>query len=105
MSPDRPSSAALQRVIDKTQTRRMITAALDGSELNIRPLKNELVITNPLAPEKGQIRVEYATGHVTWMRQVWEHWGPLEGFHAEDTDHEEQVSPDKILKTLCNGKA
>jgi hypothetical protein len=96
-------SRELRRRMDKVAVRRMVSAMLDGADLRFRPLKNELVITNPRAPENGRIRIEYATGHVSWQREVWGYFGPLQGFETEDNDDETYVSADVILKILRDG--
>jgi hypothetical protein len=98
---DEPASPALQRIIDKNAARRIVTAMLDGSGLKIRALKNEFVITNPRAPEKGEIRIEYASGDVSWKRTVWDHWGPLQGYQDEDNDDASFTGAGKILSALC----
>jgi hypothetical protein len=89
--------------MDRAAVQRMVSAMLDGADLKFRPLKNELVITNPNAPENGRIRVEYATGHVSWQREVWGFFGPLQGFETDDKDGETYVSADVILKILRDG--
>jgi hypothetical protein len=89
--------------MDRAAVRRMVSAMLDGADLRFRPLKNELVITNPSAPENGRIRVEYATGHVSWQREVWGFFGPLQGFETDDKDGETYVSADVILAILRDG--
>ena len=94
-------SPTWQRIIDKNATRRIIAAMLDGSGLKVRALKSEFVITNPDAPEKGEVRIEYASGYVSWRRVLWEQWGPLQGFQDEETPSHRHIGADKILGTLC----
>jgi hypothetical protein len=49
----------------------MMREMLAGSGLEIRQLKNELVISNPDNPDKGRIYINYITGEVSWKRPVW----------------------------------
>ena len=97
---DGQPSARLRRVADKNATQKMVAAMLDGANLNIRTLKAELVITNPADPEQGEVRIEYATGHVSRKREVWEFFGPLQGFQSDEPDGETHVSADTILSLL-----
>ena len=90
----------MQRIIDRNAASRILTTMLDGSELKVRALKREFVITNPNAPERGEIHVEYASGFVSWKRVIWEQWGPLQGFHDEDGSDESHIGADRILSTL-----
>ena len=89
--------------MDKAAVQRMVSAMLDGADLRFRPLKNELVITNPSAPENGRVRIEYATGHVSWQREVWGFYGPLQGFETDENDDETYVGADVILRILRDG--
>jgi hypothetical protein len=98
-------STRLERVIDRNAACKMVSAMLDGSGLTVRPLKYELVITNPAARDKGQVRVEYATGHVSRRRTVLDHWGLLQGFAADDDADERYVGLDKILQALTDPPA
>jgi hypothetical protein len=101
-SSDGSVSATWQRIIDKNATMQILRVMLDGSGLKVRALKSEFVITNPDAPDKGEIRIGYASGYVSWRRVLWEHWGPLQGFLDEEkptTEH--HIGADKILSTLC----
>src|SRR5215471_14600358 len=99
--PGEPSTSA-RRVIDKAQARRLVAAMLDGSEpeLKVRELKKELVISNPRDPDKGRVYVDYETGFVSWVRPVWDHWGPLQGYSGEDDNAGKPVSADQIIDTL-----
>jgi hypothetical protein len=97
---DESGYASLQLIINKSQARRTVTAMLDGSGLQVRQLKRELVISNPTEPEKGRIHVEYANGYVSCERTVWEHWGPLQGYADEGADTEIHVDAKKIIDTL-----
>jgi hypothetical protein len=103
-SSDGSVSATWQRIIDKNATMQILRVMLDGSELKVRALKKEFVITNPDAPEKGEVRIEYASGYVSWRRVLWEQWGPLQGFHDEENPTEQHIGADKILNTLCETK-
>jgi hypothetical protein len=96
---DGQPSRSLQRLSDKVSAQKMVKAMLDGADLDIKPLKYELVITNSHDKDKGSVRIEYATGHVTWRRVLREHWGPLQGY-AEDEDSLPQVTAERILATL-----
>jgi hypothetical protein len=99
-APDEPGSASLQRIIDKGQAARLVEAMFDGSELTIRKLKRDLVISNPADRDKGRIYLEYATGHVSWTRTVSEHWGLLQGYEDED-GNPGRVGANQILTALC----
>lgn len=96
-----PVSPRLRRLGDKVAAEKMVKSMLDGAGLEIRPLKYELAIVNPRAREMGEVRIEYATGHVTWRRVVCEHWGPLQGY--EDGSKMPCVEAGKIIVTLAAG--
>ena len=102
-SNDEPISPQLRRRMDKAAVLRMVAAMLDGANLKFRQLKNELVITNPSAPENGRVRIEYVTGHMSWQREMWDFFGPVQGFETEDDD-ESYVGADAILSILRDGK-
>jgi hypothetical protein len=76
---------------------RIVSAMLDGSGLHIRELDHELVITNPHDPDRGQVRVAFADGYVSWERVTWAYWGHLEGFDDADP----KVDADKIISALA----
>jgi hypothetical protein len=50
----------------RARIKRAVTELLAGSGLHIAELPNELVITNPRDPEKGQIHVDLTDGYVSW---------------------------------------
>ena len=58
---------------------------------------------NPSALENGRVRIEYATGHMSWQREMWDFFGPFQGFETED-DNETYVGADAILSILRDGK-
>lgn len=94
-------SAVVRLLESKLAAQRMVKAMLDGADLEFRALKYELAIVNPHARERGEIRVEYATGHVTWRRVVRDHWGPLQGYH--DGSNMPCIEANKILTALDAG--
>ena len=97
---DGQPSPGLQRLSDRVSAQKMVKAMLDGADLHIKALKYELVITNPLDKDKGSVRIEYGTGHVTWRRVVRDHWGPLQGYADDEENSLPQVTADRILATL-----
>jgi hypothetical protein len=97
---DGQPSGSLQRLSDKVSAQKLVKAMLDGADLDIKPLKYELVITNPRDKDKGSVRIEYATGHVTWRRVVRDHWGPLQGYTEDEENALPQVTAERILATL-----
>ncbi|HEY1916131.1 MAG TPA: hypothetical protein VGH27_11220 [Streptosporangiaceae bacterium] len=70
--------------------------------LRVQELENELVITNPRDPDRGQIHIDYTDGYVSWERVAWTYWGTLEGF--EDVG-EDMISVQKILEALSPVRA
>lgn len=96
---DGQPSPGLQLLSDRVAAQKLVRAMLDGADLGIKLLKYEMVITNPRDKDKGSVRIEYATGHVTWRRVMREYWGPLQGY-AEDEDNLPQVTADRILAAL-----
>lgn len=70
--------------------------------LRVEELENELVITNPRNPDRGQIHIDYTDGYVSWERVCWTYWGTLEGF--EDVG-EGMISVQKILDALSPVRA
>jgi hypothetical protein len=83
----------------KTRTRRAVAELLAGSGLHLQELANELVITNPDDPEKGQVHVDFTDGYVSWEHVTWTYWGTLQGLR--DTG-EGLVSGQTILDTLLS---
>jgi hypothetical protein len=82
----------------RARTNRAVAELVAHHRLQVQELANELVISNPRDPDKGQIHVEYAGGYVSWERVTWSYWGTLEGF--EDVG-EDIISGDKILEVLA----
>ena len=83
----------------RARTRQAVAELLAGSGLHLEELANELVITNPRDPEKGQVHVDFNDGYVSWEHVTWNYWGTLAGL----TDTGERViSGDLILNTLRN---
>jgi hypothetical protein len=81
----------------RTRITRAVTDLLAGSGLHQEELANELVISNPRDPEKGQIHVDFTDGCVSWEHEAWTHWGTLEGLPPTG-DH--VISGQRILDTL-----
>ncbi len=79
--------------------RRRVSALLQGSGLHIHERPYELVITNPLDPDKGQIHIAHEDGYVCWERSEWDYWGHLEGYENEHTDTGPGITADKIIST------
>jgi hypothetical protein len=86
----------------RTRTSRAAADLVAGHELRVQQLENELVITNPHDPDKGQIHVDYADAYVSWERVAWTYWGTLEGFADVG---EGVISGDKILEVLTPRRA
>ena len=84
---------------DRARTRQAVADLLAGSGLHLEELANELVITNPRDPDKGQVHVDFTDGYVSWEHVTWNYWGTLAGL-AETG--ERVVSGDLILNTLRN---
>ena len=82
----------------RARTSRVIAELVADHDLQVQELKNELVISNPRFPDRGQVHVDYADGYASWERVAWTYWGTLEGF--EDVG-EGMVSGDKILEVLA----
>ncbi|HEY2579987.1 MAG TPA: hypothetical protein VGI74_27055 [Streptosporangiaceae bacterium] len=99
-TPGKPVSPALQRRLDKTQTRRLVAAMLDGSELAIAERKTGLVITNPNNRRQGRIHIEYGTGFVTHDYTVSAPWGLLHGYEDQNGNDTPSISADRIINTL-----
>jgi hypothetical protein len=100
MTGDGPPNARLQHIIDQNTARRTVAAMLKGHGLAVRPLRNELVVSNPDDPQRGELRIEYATGHVSWRREVWQDLGPLEGYQASEPCDENHIGVDQLLTAL-----
>ncbi len=82
----------------------MMREMLAGSGLEIRQLKNELVISNPDNPDKGRIYINYITGEVSWKRPVWDYLGYLKGYAQApeaDPDTEPVADAQAIIRALC----
>ncbi|HEY2441493.1 MAG TPA: hypothetical protein VGI31_00010 [Streptosporangiaceae bacterium] len=93
--PDGPRPAAAA-----TTARRRVSGLLQGSGLQITERAHELVIANPLNPERGQIHVAYEDGYVCWERTAWSYWGHLQGYQDRHTDTAPPVTAAKIAETL-----
>jgi hypothetical protein len=96
-------SPGLLRRMDKAAATRMATAMLDGANLTIKPQARELVIVNPAEPANGQLRVDYATGVVTFRKTIWVPLGLLDGYEYDD-GRPSDFGSDKILRVLCSGE-
>jgi hypothetical protein len=82
----------------KARAKRGVAELVARFGLQVKERENELVITNPGDPDRGQIHVDYADGYVSWERVAWTYWGTLEGF--EDVG-EGMISMDKIREALA----
>jgi hypothetical protein len=91
----------LQRILEKIAAQRTVATMLAGTEFRVRALKHHLVISNPEQPENGQIRIQYATGDVSWKREVWTYCGLLEGYESNDPD-DQTVDAARIIGTLTS---
>jgi len=67
-------SIVTRRLESKLALQRMVKGMLDGAGLEFRALKHEFAIVNPHARDKGEIRIEYETGHVSQRRVVRDDW-------------------------------
>jgi hypothetical protein len=83
----------------RAKTRQAVADLLAGSELHLEELPNELVITNPNDPEKGQVHIDFTDGFVAWEHVTWNYWGTLAGLPETG---ERVISGDLILDTLRN---
>lgn len=81
----------------RARIRRAVAEMAAGSGLHVEERANELVITNPRDPEKGQVHVDLTDGYVSWEHVTWNYWGTLPGL--PDTG-ERVISADLILTTL-----
>lgn len=81
----------------RARIKQAVAELLAGSELHMEELPNELVITNPSDPEKGQVHVDLTDGYVSWEHVTWNYWGLLAGLPATG---ERVISGDLILNTL-----
>ena len=96
-------SPGLLRRMDKAATTRMAAAMLDGANLTIKPQARELVIANPAEPANGQLRVDYATGVVTFRKTIWVPLGLLDGYEYDD-GRPSDFGSGKILRVLCSSE-
>jgi hypothetical protein len=97
------AGSVLPRSIDRNSAERIVRATVHDAGLTVQALKNDLVITNPHDPEKGLVRVDYATGFVTWERPSQDFWGVLEGYQAEEPPEDEStVTLATIVATLTD---
>lgn len=96
-TPSKPTAVELCRLMSKTQ--QTVADLLRGSGLQIKELSAGLAISNPRDPEKGQVHIAYADGHVSWERVIWDFWGALEGL-GDGT--ETAVSAARIIHALTN---
>ena|SRR5579859_7462907 len=95
--PTRPAAAA-------STARRRVSALLQGSGLRITERAHELVIANPLDPDKGQVHVAHEDGYVCWERTEWSHWGHLQGYEDKHTDTAPPITAARIISTLTLGE-
>jgi|ERR1700678_1481402 hypothetical protein len=64
----------------RERVKQLVAELVDGLGLQVQELANGLVITNPSAPERGQVHVAFADGYMCWERVTWDFWGTIEGF-------------------------
>jgi hypothetical protein len=100
IAPDESSGAQLRLARDRYEARRRVTAMLRGAGLRIRELKYELAISNPRAPERGRIHLEYASGDMSLVQTTWSYLGRLQGYQDETDDREPGVGAAEILGAL-----
>jgi hypothetical protein len=82
----------------------MTRSRLAGSGLRIRDRERDLVIINPLDPEKGRIHITYATGEVSLCRTLWDYFGYLQGYAGApeiNPDSELVTDVQAIISALC----
>lgn len=69
---------------EKEQIKEAVARLVEGTGFVVEELEHELVITNPNAPENGQLHVDFELGYVGWERVVWDFWGAVaEGLGEE----------------------
>jgi hypothetical protein len=83
----------------RAKIRQAVTELAAGSGLHVQELANELVITNPRDPDKGQVHVDLTDGYVSWEHVTWNYWGTLTGLFETG---ERVISEDRILNTLLD---
>jgi hypothetical protein len=89
-----------QPALTPLQIRDLVTAVLHDSGLHVEVRRNELIVTNPRDPEKGQVVITLNEGYVSWERTETAYWGTLEGV---DTSPDAQpVAITKIIETLTD---
>jgi hypothetical protein len=96
--PDKFDTPALRLLHSRLAVQRKVAAMVKGAGLRVRECKYELVITNPMEPERGRIRVEYGDGFASLEKTSRDCLGHLEGF--EDEDDGPGVGADQILRAL-----
>ena len=86
--------------------RRQVAAMLHGLGFEIRELTSHLAVTNPAAPDKGQIQIGYASGEVSCRRITYEYLGSLRGYERDDDpDREPSVDAGTIISMLTEPDA
>lgn len=81
--------------------RQQVAAMLHGLGFDIRELASHLAVTNPAAPDRGQIQIGYASGEVSCRRITYEYLGPLRGYERDDDpDREPSVEAATIIAML-----
>ena len=86
--------------------RRQVVAMLHGLGFEIRELASHLAVTNPAAPDQGQIQIGYASGEVSRRRITYEYLGPLRGYERDDDpDREPSVDAGTIISVLTEPEA
>jgi hypothetical protein len=82
------------------QIRDIAVALLEGSGLHVEQRPNELIVTNPGDPEKGQVIITLEDGYVSWERTLTEYWGHLEGISTSHDPGTPTVLASKIIEIL-----
>jgi hypothetical protein len=98
-----PGGDVVRRTKDNLEVRRKVRAMVDGFGLQVQELKAESVISNPMEPELGRIRVEYSDRFVSLEKISWEFLGNLEGYEDEEDAAGSGIGASEILRAL--GKA
>jgi hypothetical protein len=86
--------------------RQQVAAMLRGLGLEIRERARHLAVSNPAAPDRGQIQIGYATGEVTCKRTTYQYLGALQGYERDDDpDREPPVDATTIIRMLTEPQA
>jgi hypothetical protein len=81
------------------QIRQITATMLDGTGLDVEERRCELIVTNPVDPERGQVCIALADGAVCWERTETDYWDHLDGTPASDPG-EHPVTATTIIRAL-----